>query len=164
MSDKDNEKELSANPEDLGLREPGAGDDGAGVREGTVAESAAPDDGGAEASAAGEAETVAEASETGRPAKFGRLTGDGADRRKLTGMYKDWFLDYASYVILERAVPHVDDGLKPVQRRILHAMTQARRRTLQQGRQYHRLDDAVPSARRRFDRRRARAARDRRIC
>ena len=122
MSDKDNEKELSANPEDLGLREPGAGDDGAGVREGTVAESAAPDDGGAEASAAGEAETVAEASETGRPAKFGRLTGDGADRRKLTGMYKDWFLDYASYVILERAVPHVDDGLKPVQRRILHAM------------------------------------------
>ena len=41
MSDKDNEKELSANPEDLGLREPGAGDDGAGVREGTVAESAA---------------------------------------------------------------------------------------------------------------------------
>ena len=45
MSDKDNEKELSANPEDLGLREPGAGDDGAGVREGTVAESAAPDDG-----------------------------------------------------------------------------------------------------------------------
>ena len=86
------------------------------------AESAAPDDGGAEASAAGEAETVAEASETGRPAKFGRLTGDGADRRKLTGMYKNWFLDYASYVILERAVPHVGDGLKPVQRRILHAM------------------------------------------
>ncbi len=40
----------------------------------------------------------------------------------LSGMYKDWFLDYASYVILERAVPYVDDGLKPVQRRILHAM------------------------------------------
>ena len=40
----------------------------------------------------------------------------------LSGMYKDWFLDYASYVILERAVPHLDDGLKPVQRRILHAM------------------------------------------
>ena len=40
----------------------------------------------------------------------------------LSGMYKDWFLDYASYVILERAVPHVNDGLKPVQRRILHAM------------------------------------------
>ncbi len=40
----------------------------------------------------------------------------------LTGMYKDWFLDYASYVILERAVPAIEDGLKPVQRRILHAM------------------------------------------
>jgi topoisomerase-4 subunit A len=43
---------------------------------------------------------------------------------ELAGKYKDWFLDYASYVILERAVPHVDDGLKPVQRRILHAMRQ----------------------------------------
>lgn len=41
---------------------------------------------------------------------------------KLTGMYQDWFLDYASYVILERAVPHLNDGLKPVQRRILHSM------------------------------------------
>ncbi len=54
--------------------------------------------------------------------KFGRLTGEEAGRKKLTGMYKEWFLDYASYVILERAVPHVEDGLKPVQRRILHAM------------------------------------------
>jgi len=41
---------------------------------------------------------------------------------KLSGMYQDWFLDYASYVILERAIPHIDDGLKPVQRRILHSM------------------------------------------
>ena len=40
----------------------------------------------------------------------------------LGGMYQNWFLDYASYVILERAVPHLADGLKPVQRRILHAM------------------------------------------
>ncbi|WP_148477431.1 DNA gyrase/topoisomerase IV subunit A [Parabacteroides johnsonii] len=40
----------------------------------------------------------------------------------LSGMYQDWFLDYASYVILERAVPHINDGLKPVQRRILHSM------------------------------------------
>lgn len=40
----------------------------------------------------------------------------------LSGMYQDWFLDYASYVILERAVPYVNDGLKPVQRRIMHAM------------------------------------------
>ena len=43
-------------------------------------------------------------------------------RIHLTGMYQDWFLDYASYVILERAVPSIYDGLKPVQRRILHAM------------------------------------------
>jgi len=42
--------------------------------------------------------------------------------KHLPGMYKDWFLDYASYVILERAVPYIYDGLKPVQRRILHAM------------------------------------------
>ncbi|MBO5043667.1 MAG: DNA gyrase/topoisomerase IV subunit A [Alistipes sp.] len=54
--------------------------------------------------------------------KFNRLFGDDGSVRKLTGMYKNWFLDYASYVILERAVPHVEDGLKPVQRRILHAM------------------------------------------
>ena len=40
----------------------------------------------------------------------------------LSGMFEKWFLDYASYVILERAVPYVNDGLKPVQRRILHAM------------------------------------------
>ncbi|MEZ4811025.1 MAG: DNA gyrase/topoisomerase IV subunit A [Allomuricauda sp.] len=41
---------------------------------------------------------------------------------KVTGMYKDWFLDYASYVILERAVPAIEDGFKPVQRRIMHAL------------------------------------------
>ncbi len=41
---------------------------------------------------------------------------------QLSGMYENWFLDYASYVILERAVPHIEDGLKPVQRRILHSM------------------------------------------
>lgn len=41
---------------------------------------------------------------------------------KLSGMFKDWFLDYSSYVILDRAVPHIEDGLKPVQRRVLHAM------------------------------------------
>lgn len=43
-------------------------------------------------------------------------------RTVLSGMYRDWFLEYASYVILERAVPHIEDGLKPVQRRILHSM------------------------------------------
>lgn len=41
---------------------------------------------------------------------------------QLSGMYENWFLDYASYVILERAVPHIEDGLKPVQRRIMHVM------------------------------------------
>ena len=46
----------------------------------------------------------------------------GASLVKVTGMYQDWFLDYASYVILERAVPVIEDGLKPVQRRILHSM------------------------------------------
>ncbi|MDR1582175.1 MAG: DNA gyrase/topoisomerase IV subunit A, partial [Prevotellaceae bacterium] len=66
-----------------------------------------------------EAGDIAPVGEEGRYAK---LLDDGEKRYKLTGMYKDWFLDYASYVILERAVPHIDDGLKPVQRRILHAM------------------------------------------
>jgi len=52
-------------------------------------------------------------------------SGNGDQLHKiinLSGMYQDWFLDYASYVILERAVPHLNDGLKPVHRRILHAM------------------------------------------
>ncbi len=47
---------------------------------------------------------------------------DASAVHHLSGMYKNWFLDYASYVILERAVPHIEDGLKPVQRRILHTM------------------------------------------
>lgn len=59
--------------------------------------------------------------------KFDSPSGDVADDgkkhvKKITGLYKEWFLDYASYVILERAVPHINDGLKPVQRRILHSM------------------------------------------
>lgn len=49
-------------------------------------------------------------------------TRDENIKHQLTGMYQSWFLDYASYVILERAVPHINDGLKPVQRRILHSM------------------------------------------
>jgi len=44
------------------------------------------------------------------------------DNENIQKFYKSWFLDYASYVILERAVPAVEDGLKPVQRRIMHAM------------------------------------------
>ena len=47
---------------------------------------------------------------------------NGEELIPISGMYKDWFIDYASYVILERAVPSVEDGLKPVQRRILHSM------------------------------------------
>ena len=54
---------------------------------------------------------------------------DAAPKHHLRGMFRNWFLDYASYVILERAVPHIDDGLKPVQRRILHSM-----KTLDDGR------------------------------
>ena len=53
--------------------------------------------------------------------KFAQRISDDAPLN-LTKMYQDWFLDYASYVILERAVPHINDGLKPVQRRILHSM------------------------------------------
>ena len=56
-------------------------------------------------------------------------TKDDVVRHQLRGMYQSWFLDYASYVILERAVPHISDGLKPVQRRILHSM-----KTLDDGR------------------------------
>ncbi|MDY3979913.1 MAG: DNA gyrase/topoisomerase IV subunit A [Tidjanibacter sp.] len=55
--------------------------------------------------------------------KYLRLMGEeGKPRTRLMGMFRDWYLDYASYVILERAVPEIDDGLKPVQRRILHSM------------------------------------------
>lgn len=49
-------------------------------------------------------------------------TSELGDTTLISGFYKEWFLDYASYVILERAVPHLNDGLKPVQRRILHSM------------------------------------------
>ncbi len=61
---------------------------------------------------------------SGKTARFDRLMRDESGVHHLTGMYKNWFLDYASYVILERAVPHLEDGLKPVQRRILHTMRQ----------------------------------------
>ena len=55
----------------------------------------------------------------------------------VSGMYQNWFLDYASYVILERAVPHINDGLKPVQRRILHSL-----RELDDGR-YHKVANVI---------------------
>ena len=54
--------------------------------------------------------------------KFAKLLEADAHKFKLSGMFKDWYLDYASYVILHRAVPLIADGLKPVQRRVLHAM------------------------------------------
>ncbi len=72
-----------------------------------------------------ETEDITPVSES-TPAKFDPKiivdTKDDTVRHQLRGMYQSWFLDYASYVILERAVPHIDDGLKPVQRRILHSM------------------------------------------
>ncbi len=54
--------------------------------------------------------------------KYDKLLSSDSHKYKLSGMFKDWFLDYSSYVILQRAVPHIVDGLKPVQRRVLHAM------------------------------------------
>ena len=56
------------------------------------------------------------------PGKFDKLLGENSRKFKLSGMFKEWFLDYSSYVILYRAVPHIVDGMKPVQRRVLHAM------------------------------------------
>ena len=64
-----------------------------------------------------EDEIVQEGESSGR---FDRLLGSDSRHFKLSGMFKDWFLDYSSYVILQRAVPHIVDGLKPVQRRVLH--------------------------------------------
>lgn len=65
---------------------------------------------------------------------------DSQVKHQLSGMYQNWFLDYASYVILERAVPHIMDGLKPVQRRILHTM-----RRMEDGR-YNKVANIVGEA------------------
>jgi topoisomerase-4 subunit A len=67
-------------------------------------------------------EITEEATVETAPGKFDRLLGEHSRKFKLSGMFKDWFLDYSSYVILYRAVPHIVDGVKPVQRRVLHAM------------------------------------------
>ncbi|MBQ5776092.1 MAG: DNA gyrase/topoisomerase IV subunit A [Bacteroidaceae bacterium] len=67
------------------------------------------------------------------------VTDSGDTKLHLSGMYRNWFLEYASYVILERAVPHLADGLKPVQRRILHAM-----RLLEDGR-YNKVANVIGS-------------------
>lgn len=69
-----------------------------------------------------------EAAEGGFSSMFVDLTDDVV-RQQLRGMFQSWYLDYASYTILDRAIPHIDDGLKPVQRRILHSM-----KTLDDGR------------------------------
>ncbi|MBQ7899398.1 MAG: DNA gyrase/topoisomerase IV subunit A [Bacteroidales bacterium] len=70
----------------------------------------------------GQNETEDEAVVEMTPGKFDKLLGENSRKFKLSGMFKDWFLDYSSYVILYRAVPHIVDGMKPVQRRVLHAM------------------------------------------
>ncbi len=76
------------------------------------------------------------AEDTNTTSEDKRITSE--DRRTvLQGMFRDWYLEYASYVILERAVPHIDDGLKPVQRRILHSM-----QTLDDGR-YNKVANIV---------------------
>ena len=64
---------------------------------------------------------VEETAET-ESGRYDKLLSSDSRKYKLSGMFKDWFLDYSSYVILQRAVPHIVDGLKPVQRRVLHAM------------------------------------------
>ena len=70
----------------------------------------------------GQDETAGEEVVEMAPGKFDKLLGENSRKFKLSGMFKEWFLDYSSYVILYRAVPHIVDGMKPVQRRVLHAM------------------------------------------
>ena len=95
-----------------------------------------------EDSDSGEVEVVEEKTPVRRfdPEALAQGTGeqrDDDDAIYIDDMYGDWFLDYASYVILERAVPHADDGLKPVQRRILHSM-----RELEDGR-YNKVANVI---------------------
>lgn len=67
-------------------------------------------------------EIIEEEGDGSSEGRFSKLLESDSKKFKLSGMFKDWFLDYASYVILDRAVPNIVDGLKPVQRRVLHAM------------------------------------------
>ena len=64
-------------------------------------------------------EEIAESAPSG---KFDKLFGENSRKYKLSGMFREWYIDYSSYTVLYRAVPHLIDGLKPVQRRVLHAM------------------------------------------
>lgn len=97
--------------ENANLREEIGNPQGEGPEEKMTGETADVQEYGEETAAAPQAHS------TYKPESF-----NDAIKYHLTGMYQDWFLDYASYVILERAVPAIEDGLKPVQRRILHAM------------------------------------------
>lgn len=97
--------------ENANLREETGKSQGEGPEEKMTGETADVQEYGEETAAAPQAHS------TYKPESF-----NDAIKYHLTGMYQDWFLDYASYVILERAVPAIEDGLKPVQRRILHAM------------------------------------------
>ena len=97
--------------ENANLREETGNPQGEGPEEKMTGETADVQEYGEETAAAPQAHS------TYKPESF-----NDAVKYHLTGMYQNWFLDYASYVILERAVPAIEDGLKPVQRRILHAM------------------------------------------
>lgn len=102
---------LTDNPDDLTIPSEEPAEDPVQDAEEAVAE---------EALASEEAEEAALAA-TDKVPKY-TIPGMGDKRTLLSGMFKNWYLEYASYVILERAVPHIEDGLKPVQRRILHSM------------------------------------------
>ena len=68
-------------------------------------------------------EQALEMSEDATPTgRFDKLFGENSRKYKLSGMFREWYIDYSSYTVLYRAVPHLVDGLKPVQRRVLHAM------------------------------------------
>ena len=88
-------------------------------------------DGEQQESISGPAAEAPAAPDTNIPSgKYDRLLNENSRKYKLSGMFREWFLDYSSYVILQRAVPDMTDGLKPVQRRILHAL--------------YRIDDGAP--------------------
>ena len=71
----------------------------------------------------GDEEQALEMSEDATPSgRFERLFGENSRKYKLSNMFREWYIDYSSYTVLYRAVPHLIDGLKPVQRRVLHAM------------------------------------------
>jgi len=95
----------------------------------------ATNDGAAPSAEDADGDAIDAEKETGEGADGG--TGDMEQVIRIKGMYNEYFLDYASYVILERAVPHLHDGLKPVQRRILHSL-----RELEDGR-FHKVANAI---------------------